>query len=132
MDVKKKKKNEKFNSIFRFDTPVFDVQTTLHFGEFSPRSITITGAGYNRTLITLITKHEIKILEFSEKIETVNVKFGDKTSLNSFYFTNNEITSAHLLDEHVRRINQTRSNCTSIFGDTRSQVSFFYFLILNF
>eukprot|EP01080_Neovahlkampfia_damariscottae_P000220 gene220-4466_t len=104
-----------------FDTEVFDFGTTLHFGEFSPKSMTITGAGYNRTLITLTTKYEIKILEFSEKVLNLNVNFGDKTSLNSFYFSNNEITAAHLLDENVRRINQTRSNCSSIFGDTRSQ-----------
>jgi hypothetical protein len=70
----------------------------------------------------LATKSEIKILKFSEEVENLNLKFGDKTSANTFYSSENEITSAHLLAEHVRRLNQTRSNCTSIYGNTLSQV----------
>jgi hypothetical protein len=110
-------------SFFSFENEkVFDFDTTIHFAEFSSQSMTITGANYNRTLITLATKSEIKILKFSEEVENLNLKFGDKTSANTFYSSENEITSAHLLAEHVRRLNQTRSNCTSIYGNTLSQV----------
>lgn len=83
--------------------------------------MTIYDAAKSRSLIMLNNDKEVKILEFAPG-RNLNIKFGDFNSENSFYFSSLDIiTTVHLMGETVRRVNQTISNCTTIFGNTPSQ-----------